>query len=107
MGKTIGNKTYKNAPLPFMGQKRNFLKEFRRALKSYPDNAVYVDLFGGSGLLSHTVKRFYPDAKVVYNDYDQYSRRLREEYRQNKRAVGEIKTLTGQCTKGQKTASGT
>lgn len=69
-------KTYNQAPLPFQGQKRKFLKAFKAALKQYPDNAIYVDLFGGSGLLSHTVKRTYPDARVIYNDFDNYSNRL-------------------------------
>lgn len=69
-------KKFNAAPLPFMGQKRNFLKDFCKALENYPDNAVYVDLFGGSGLLSHTVKQIYPDAQVIYNDYDNFSERL-------------------------------
>lgn len=69
-------KTYKTAPLPFMGQKRRFLKDLKTALSSYPSNGTYVDLFGGSGFLSHTVKRFYPNATVVYNDYDNYRERI-------------------------------
>lgn len=69
-------KVYTAAPLPFMGQKRRFLKEFKTALGNYPDNAVYIDLFGGSGLLSHTVKQVYGEAKVIYNDYDGFSERL-------------------------------
>ena len=50
-------KKYTQAPLPFQGQKRRFLKPFKTALESFPADAVYVDLFGGSGLLSHTVKQ--------------------------------------------------
>lgn len=69
-------KKFNTAPLPFMGQKRNFLKEFSKALENYPSNAIYVDLFGGSGLLSHTVKQHYPEARVIYNDYDNYAERL-------------------------------
>ena len=67
---------YVQAPLPFQGQKRRFLKPFKEALNEFPDSATYVDLFGGSGLLSHTVKNYYPNAKVVYNDFDGYSQRL-------------------------------
>lgn len=67
---------YVQAPLPFQGQKRRFLKPFRTALEAFPDDAIYVDLFGGSGLLSHTVKQMYPDAKVIYNDFDSYSHRI-------------------------------
>jgi hypothetical protein len=70
-------KIFTTAPLPFMGQKRKFLKQFKPALKGYSPTATYVDLFGGSGLLSHTVKSIYPDAKVVYNDFDNYRLRLK------------------------------
>lgn len=69
-------KIYTTAPLPFMGQKRKFLKQFKPALQGYSSTATYVDLFGGSGLLSHTVKSIYPDARVIYNDYDNYRERL-------------------------------
>lgn len=69
-------KIFKSAPLPFMGQKRKFLKQFEPALQQYSPTATYVDLFGGSGLLSHTVKSLYPDATVIYNDFDNYRLRL-------------------------------
>lgn len=69
-------KNYTTAPLPFQGQKRRFLKDFKEALTQFSPTATYVDLFGGSGLLSHTVKQMYPDAKVIYNDFDGYSHRL-------------------------------
>lgn len=52
------------SPLPFQGQKRKFTREFAIALDKYPSNGVYIDLFGGSGLLSHTVKSVYPGARV-------------------------------------------
>ena len=65
-------KNYTTAPLPFQGQKRRFKNEFKAALNEFSNNATYVDLFGGSGFLSHTVKQHYPDAKVIYNDYDNY-----------------------------------
>ncbi len=69
-------KQYLSAPLPFVGQKRMFAKEFIQVLKQYPDSTVFVDLFGGSGLLSHITKRQRPDATVVYNDFDNYRKRL-------------------------------
>lgn len=69
-------KQYLSAPLPFVGQKRMFAKEFIKVLKQYPYNTVFVDLFGGSGLLSHITKRQRPDATVVYNDFDNYRYRL-------------------------------
>lgn len=69
-------KTYTSAPLPFMGQKRRFVKEFRKVLAEYPDDVTIVDLFGGSGILSHTAKAVKPNAVVVYNDFDNYRKRL-------------------------------
>jgi 16S rRNA G966 N2-methylase RsmD len=69
-------KTFHQAPLPFQGQKRKFLKEFKTALNEFSPTATYVDLFGGSGFLSHSIKQHYPNAKVVYNDFDGYSHRL-------------------------------
>ncbi|MFT4062203.1 MAG: DNA adenine methylase [Edaphocola sp.] len=69
-------KNYNQAPLPFQGQKRRFLGKFKEALKGFPGNATYVDLFGGSGLLAHTVKQTYPQADVVWNDFDNYQERI-------------------------------
>ncbi len=69
-------KVFTTAPLPFVGQKRKFLKQFKPALQAYSPTATYIDLFGGSGLLSHTTKAMYPNATVVYNDYDNYRERL-------------------------------
>ena len=69
-------KQYLSAPLPFVGQKRMFAREFIQVLKRYPDDEVFVDLFGGSGLLSHITKYQKPGASVVYNDFDNYRQRL-------------------------------
>lgn len=72
-------KNYTSAPLPFQGQKRRFINAFGVAmteLKTRQKVDIIVDLFGGSGLLSHTAKRIFPEAKVVYNDFDNYSLRL-------------------------------
>ena len=69
-------KLYLSAPLPFVGQKRNFAKPFIKVLEQYADGTTFVDLFGGSGLLSHIAKHQKPNSKVVYNDYDNYRKRL-------------------------------
>lgn len=54
-----------------------FVRDFAEVLgKLKNDVDTVVDLFGGSGLLSHTAKAALPDAKVVYNDFDGYSRRI-------------------------------
>ncbi|MBB4117847.1 hypothetical protein GGR32_000119 [Mesonia hippocampi] len=70
-------KIVKTAPLPFQGQKRNFVNQYAEALKAFPSDAIYVDLFGGSGLLSRVTKNVYPEARVIYNDYDNFSKRLK------------------------------
>lgn len=73
-------KAFKQAPLPFIGQKRMFLKQFEQILnENIPDDGkswTIIDTFGGSGLLSHTAKRLKPKARVIYNDFDGYAERL-------------------------------
>lgn len=70
------SRLYLSAPLPFVGQKRMFAREFIRVLEQFPDGTTFVDLFGGSGLLSHIAKHCKPHSHVVYNDFDNYRRRL-------------------------------
>lgn len=71
------SRIYKSAPLPFMGQKRYFVRAFSEMLGSVEGKIdTVVDLFGGSGLLSHTAKRVLPGCRVVYNDFDGYTQRL-------------------------------
>lgn len=74
---------YKSAPLPFQGQKRRFINDFREAVKNFDKATVFVDLFGRSGLLSHNAKQERPDAEVIYNDFDNYSQRLHNIQRTN------------------------
>ncbi|MEG0560015.1 MAG: DNA adenine methylase [Muribaculaceae bacterium] len=69
-------KVYRSAPLPFMGQKRRFVRDFMKVVDAMPEGTVFVDLFGGSGLLSHVAKRMRPAARVIYNDYDGYCDRI-------------------------------
>lgn len=70
------HKLYLSAPLPFVGQKRMFAKHFIEVIKQYPSNTTFVDLFGGSGLLSHITKYIHPGARVIYNDFDNYRHRI-------------------------------
>lgn len=71
---------YSKAPLPFIGQKRQIIKQFRQTLNSIiPDDGqdwTIIDVFGGGGLLSHNAKHLKPQATVIYNDFDGYSQRL-------------------------------
>ncbi|WP_019519864.1 DNA adenine methylase [Faucicola boevrei] len=73
-------KTYKSAPLPFIGQKRFFISHFVKLLKDKipndGENWTIIDVFGGSGLLAHNAKRLLPKARVIYNDFDGYAQRL-------------------------------
>ena len=57
-------KMYLSAPLPFVGQKRMFAKEFMKVLEQYPNGTLFVDLFGGSGLLSHITKSLKPHPQI-------------------------------------------
>lgn len=72
---------FRQAPLPFVGQKRMFLKHFSQILNDNIEGDgegwTIVDVFGGSGLLSHTAKQLKPQARVIYNDFDNYAERLR------------------------------
>lgn len=70
------SRLYLSAPLPFVGQKRMFAKHFIEVIKQYPAGTVFVDLFGGSGLLSHITKHFHPESRVIYNDFDDYRLRI-------------------------------
>ena len=70
------NKIFLSAPLPFQGQKRQFIKDFKQIIRDFDNITTVIDLFGGSGLLSHVTKRERPDVRVIYNDYDYYCNRL-------------------------------
>ncbi len=98
---TQKSKKFTQAPLPFMGQKRRFLNQVKQVLGSCPDDATYVDLFGGSGLLSHTIKQHYPTAKVVYNDYDNYRLRL-ENVGHTNRLISDIRAIVADCQKDKR-----
>lgn len=69
-------KQYSRAPLPFLGSKNHFVKQYRELLKHATGIDTVVDLFGGSGILSRIAKDVLPNARVVYNDFDNYCARL-------------------------------
>lgn len=96
---------YLSAPLPFVGQKRMFAREFMKVLDQFPDDATFVDLFGGSGLLSHITKRCKPNATVVYNDFDNYRRRLENIPRTN-RLIADIRAIVGNAVPRHKAITG-
>ena len=96
---------YLSAPLPFVGQKRMFAREFMKVLDQFPDDATFVDLFGGSGLLSHITKRCKPNATVVCNDFDNYRRRLENIPRTN-HLIADIRAIVGDAVPRHKAITG-
>lgn len=77
----MAKQIFKQAPLPFVGQKRKFLTHVAQVLNDNIEGDgegwTIVDVFGGSGLLAHTAKHLKPKARVIYNDFDGYSERLK------------------------------
>lgn len=69
-------KMFKKAPLPFQGQKKNMISFYIDVIKKLEGESIIVDLFGGSGLLSHVAKRINPNLRVIYNDFDYYIKRI-------------------------------
>lgn len=70
-------KEYSKPPLPFEGNKKLWKKNYKEILKEFEDIEIFVDLFGGSGILSHWTKNTYKDSIVIYNDFDNYRERLK------------------------------
>lgn len=93
-------KLFKTAPLPFQGQKRRFVNQVKELVTKYPDNTIFIDLFGGSGLLSHNIKFHLPTAMVIYNDYDDYSTRV-DKISVTNELLAEIRKITSnlECDK--------
>lgn len=89
------SRLYLSAPLPFVGQKRMFARQFIEVIKQYPAGTVFVDLFGGSGLLSHITKHFHPNSRVIYNDFDNYRNRITSIPRTN-RLLESIRSIAAQ-----------
>ena len=70
-------KEYSKPPLPFEGNKKLWRKNYKELLKEFEDIEIFVDLFGGSGILSRWTKNTYKDSIVIYNDFDNYRERLK------------------------------
>jgi len=92
---------YIQAPLPFQGQKRNMIKEIQTFAQQQPPDTIFVDLFGGSGLVSHTIKTVMPESRVIFNDFDNYSQRLKNINTTNK-ILSELRTITTNTPKNTK-----
>ncbi|MFC6277030.1 DNA adenine methylase [Psittacicella hinzii] len=75
-------KVWHKAPIVFQGQKRFFIKEtldfLRKVISNDGEGYTIIDLFGGSGLLAHNAKRAFPQARVIFNDYDNVTDRIKK-----------------------------
>lgn len=98
-------KMYLSAPLPFVGQKRMLAKEFMKVLEQYPDGTLFVDLFGGSGLLSHITKSLKPHSTVIYNDFDNYRFRMKH-IPQTNQLLADIREMVGNSVPRHKIIKG-
>lgn len=102
----------KTPPLPFMGNKKNQLNNIKKVLenmfyngsiikanspKQAQDSTIFYDIFGGSGLVAHTIKNYFPHNIVVWNDYDNYLERLEHIHETN-----EFIELCGEIFKNKK-----
>lgn len=73
---------YTKPPLPFMGNKKNMLKHIKQVLNTMradgeiDGESIFIDVFGGSGLVAHNIKQWYPRNQVLWNDYDNYQKQL-------------------------------
>ena len=66
---------YFKPPIPFNGNKYMWRDKFKDIFKNIIGDYIFVDLFGGSGLLSNWIHNYKPHSKVIYNDYDHYKDR--------------------------------
>lgn len=80
MNLNIPENIYKRPPLPFRGNKKRWLdyliKYFIRNHDKFKDY-TFIDVFGGSGIISQAIAKLYPNNKVIYNDYDNYTSLLK------------------------------
>lgn len=68
---------YKQAPLPFAGQKKRYINQFQKIINRLPHGARVFDAFGGSSLLARIAKDTRPDLDIITNDFERlYRNRL-------------------------------
>lgn len=70
---------YKRPPLPFRGNKTKWIKDLiKYFVKNHNkfENYTFIDVFGGSGIISQAIAKLYPNNKVIYNDFDNYTKLL-------------------------------
>lgn len=91
-------KKYTSPPLPFVGNKRYWRKTLLETLEHHAESIgngelrgwTIVDIFGGSGFVSHVVKERFPLACVVYNDFEDFVGERLEKIEQTERIRREL-----------------
>ncbi len=70
---------FSKPPLPFMGNKTRMLKPLKACLETLTisKDTIFLDVFGGSGLIAYNLKMQYPNNRVIWNDFDNFQERLR------------------------------
>ena len=82
---------FKRPPLQFVGNKYRSRDMFIEQLEKFKnEDYIFIDLFGGSGYLSHITKKVHPENLVIYNDYDGYKDRV-EKVQMTDTIISEIK----------------
>ena len=71
------NRGFCAPPLPFSGNKKYWAGELYDEAMLIPPGVTVWDVFGGSGVCARCIKDARPDLRVVWNDFDGFSDRLR------------------------------
>ena len=82
---------FKRPPLQFIGNKFRFREQFVEQVSQFKNpEYIFIDLFGGSGYLSHVTKHVHPNNQVIYNDFDGYKNRV-EQVEKTDKIIEELK----------------
>lgn len=95
------NTIYKRAPLPFRGNKTKWIKDLIKYFVKNHDkfkNYTFIDVFGCSGIISSLLAKLYPNNKVIYNDFDYYTKLLTKS---NINKLNELRTKIYDIVKNQ------
>lgn len=98
------NTIYKRAPLPFRGNKTKWIKDLIKYFVNNHDkfkDLVFIDVFGCSGIISSLLAKLYPNNKVIYNDFDYYTKLLTKP---NIDRLNELRTKIYNIIKNEKLA---
>lgn len=71
------NRGFCAPPLPFYGNKKFWAGELYDEAMLIPSGVTVWDVFGGSGVCARCIKDARPDLRVVWNDFDGFSDRVR------------------------------